>query len=62
MGLRQVALGAKDAERIAQGEWWRVLASVTLHAGFLHLLLNALLKVPIMRVRWLSSEQDEPQR
>jgi rhomboid protease GluP len=27
---------------VASGEWWRVIASVMLHVGFLHLVLNAM--------------------
>ncbi|HWP35879.1 MAG TPA: rhomboid family intramembrane serine protease [Thermodesulfobacteriota bacterium] len=33
-------LGAQDAARIWEGEWWRLFTSIVLHAGPLHLLVN----------------------
>ncbi len=35
-------LGAQDAESVWQGEWWRLLTSIFLHAGPVHLLANGL--------------------
>jgi rhomboid protease GluP len=35
-----IALGAKHNESIRMGQWWRLLSSVFLHSGFLHLAFN----------------------
>jgi rhomboid protease GluP len=35
-----VALGANFAPRTTNGEWWRLVASMFLHAGFIELVLN----------------------
>jgi len=35
-----VDLGAKITSKIVEGEWWRLIAPMWLHAGFLHLLMN----------------------
>jgi membrane associated rhomboid family serine protease len=33
--------GAADARRIVEGEWWRTVTALTLHADFPHILANA---------------------
>ncbi|MFC2948171.1 rhomboid family intramembrane serine protease [Virgibacillus sediminis] len=37
-----VKFGAKYNPAIIEGEWWRILTSMFLHIGFLHLLMNML--------------------
>ncbi|PKN55028.1 MAG: hypothetical protein CVU56_23455 [Deltaproteobacteria bacterium HGW-Deltaproteobacteria-14] len=37
-----VALGAKVDPEVAAGQWWRLVTSVFLHAGGMHLALNAI--------------------
>ena len=37
-----VSNGAKDAEKILSGQWWRLLTSMWLHGGFIHLGMNLL--------------------
>jgi membrane associated rhomboid family serine protease len=34
-------MGANSSERVFEGEYWRLLSSVFLHAGFMHVLLNS---------------------
>ncbi|TNF37624.1 MAG: rhomboid family intramembrane serine protease, partial [Deltaproteobacteria bacterium] len=36
-----VRMGAKVDARVADGEWWRLVVSVYLHAGWVHVALNA---------------------
>lgn len=38
--LDWVALGSADAARIMEGEWWRLVTALTLHADWLHLFSN----------------------
>jgi membrane associated rhomboid family serine protease len=33
--------GAVRADRLAEGEWWRLVTAVIVHAGGLHLIVNA---------------------
>jgi len=33
-------LGGKDTAKILAGEWWRLIVSIFLHSGFIHLLLS----------------------
>ncbi|MEA5115695.1 MAG: rhomboid family intramembrane serine protease [Geobacteraceae bacterium] len=35
-----IAIGSADSEKILQGQWWRLVTALTLHADFLHLLGN----------------------
>jgi len=38
-----IEMGAKDTERIVQdGEWWRLLTAMLLHAGLVHYFINVL--------------------
>jgi rhomboid protease GluP len=52
-----VALGANVPSLVLQGEWWRLVASLFLHIGFLHLLLNgwALYQIGALFEIWLGS-------
>jgi membrane associated rhomboid family serine protease len=35
-----IAIGSADSEKILQGQWWRLVTALTLHADFPHLLGN----------------------
>jgi rhomboid protease GluP len=52
-----IAMGANHPELIARGEWWRLVASMFLHIGILHLLLNgwALYQLGSLVELWLGS-------
>lgn len=54
-----VSLGANYPEGFARGEHWRLLASVFLHIGLVHLLLNgwALLQLGSVFELWLGSSR-----
>jgi membrane associated rhomboid family serine protease len=39
-GSEWFAAGASDAERVLQGEWWRTVTALTLHADSAHVLSN----------------------
>jgi len=53
LGQTLFVWGALDA-RFWHGEWWRVVTSMFLHAGFGHLIGNSLFMVPLMMLmrRW----------
>lgn len=53
VGVDLFVWGALDA-RFWHGEWWRVISSMFLHAGFGHLIGNTLFMVPLMMLmrRW----------
>ena len=38
-----IALGNAHAGKILEGEWWRLVTSLTLHSGWLHLLSNLII-------------------
>ncbi|WP_413380184.1 rhomboid family intramembrane serine protease [Alkalihalobacillus sp. 1P02AB] len=40
--LTLVEVGAKYSPLILDGEWWRIITSMFIHIGFLHLLMNSL--------------------
>lgn len=43
-----VRFGAKQAALIiVRGEWWRVLSSIMLHAGIMHIVPNVLIQLRI---------------
>jgi rhomboid protease GluP len=50
-------LGANSGQLIAQGEYWRLVASMFLHIGFIHLLVNgwALYQLGTLFEVWLGS-------
>jgi len=54
-----VVMGANYGPYTVSGEWWRMLTSVFLHAGFIHLLFNSVILYQIgnlleaMLERWL---------
>jgi rhomboid protease GluP len=52
-----VALGANVPPLVWQGEWWRLVASLFLHIGFLHLFVNAfsLYQIGSLFETWLGS-------
>ena len=54
-----VRLGANVAVLVRQGEWWRLLASMFLHIGLAHLLLNAwaLYQLGALFEIWLGSSR-----
>jgi len=39
-GGQLIRLGASQPYRIAQGQWWRMLTAIFLHAGIIHIALN----------------------
>lgn len=41
------ALGALEPERVAAGEWWRVVTAVLLHMGPVHLVMNLIPLIPL---------------
>ena len=45
-----VALGANYGPYVVQGEWWRLLTSMFLHGGLIHLLFNSLILWQIGRL------------
>ena len=56
-GLTLLRLGANSPALIAQGEYWRLVASMFLHIGFIHLLVNgwALYPLGTLFEIWLGS-------
>jgi rhomboid protease GluP len=52
-----VALGANVPPLVWQGEWWRLVASLFLHIGLLHLFVNAfsLYQIGALFEAWLGS-------
>jgi len=52
-----MALGANQAARVWQGEWWRLVASMFLHDGLLHIAFNgwALYQLGSLFELWLGS-------
>jgi membrane associated rhomboid family serine protease len=54
-GSRWFDAGAASAERIASGQWWRVLTALTLHADLLHLAGNVVAALIFVSAvgRWL---------
>ena len=55
VGSRWFEAGAASAERIASGQWWRVLTALTLHADLLHLAGNVVAALIFVSAvgRWL---------
>jgi len=55
VGARWFEAGAASAERIASGQWWRVLTALTLHADLLHLAGNVVAALIFVSAvgRWL---------
>jgi rhomboid protease GluP len=52
-----LAMGANHPQLIAEGQWWRLVASMFLHIGIFHLLLNgwALYQLGVLFEVWLGS-------
>lgn len=52
-----LAMGANHPQLIAEGQWWRLVTSMFLHIGILHLLLNgwALYQLGVLFEVWLGS-------
>jgi rhomboid protease GluP len=56
-GTDLVALGANERTSVLAGQYWRLLTSMFLHGGFLHLVLNAwgLYQLGTLFESWLGS-------
>jgi membrane associated rhomboid family serine protease len=54
-----MALGANQADAVWHGQWWRLVASMFLHDGFLHILFNgwALYQLGSLFELWLGSSR-----
>lgn len=52
-----LALGANETAHVLAGQWWRLLASLFLHSGVLHLLMNgwALYQLGSLFERWVGA-------
>lgn len=46
--LRWLELGSANAGRILQGEWWRLVTALTLHADWLHVFSNVFIGGPFV--------------
>jgi membrane associated rhomboid family serine protease len=44
-----VDIGAKDANRILAGEWWRFFTPIFLHVGVVHIFMNLLMQLRVGR-------------